>query len=123
MTSAPSTRACQFLSSMWLLDPVHRGGDAEHTHEGAGGLFVAGGDSAPFFEPRPETLYPIAVVINPRRTGDVGFVALGRIAGWDPRFQIRSRKAWLAYPRSATIQAGGSRGASGAAVPMATRAP
>src|SRR4051812_11775216 len=75
------TRACQFLSSMWLLDPVHRGGDAEHTHEGVGGLFVAGGDSAPFFEPRPEALYPIAVVINPRRTGDVGFVALGRDRG------------------------------------------
>src|SRR5215213_8423839 len=94
-------RACQFLSSVWLLDPVHRGGHAEHPHEGARRFLVAGGDSAPLFEPRPETLDPIAVVVDPWGTGDVGFVALGRDrrAGAkvpDPRFQMRSRKAWLA---------------------------
>src|SRR5215213_3338452 len=99
--TSPRIRACQFLSSVWLLDPVHRGGHAEHPHEGARRFLVAGGDSAPLFEPRPETLDPIAVVVDPWGTGDVGFVALGRDrrAGAkvpDPRFQMRSRKAWLA---------------------------
>src|SRR5215211_145443 len=74
----PTPRACQFLSSVWLLDPVHRGGHAEHPHGGARRFLVAGGDSAPLFEPRPETLDPIAVVVDPWGTGDVGFVALGR---------------------------------------------
>src|SRR3954470_23041297 len=73
-----NARACQFLSSVWLLDPVHRGGHAEHAHEGARSFLVAGGDSAPFFEARPATLTPIAVVVDPRWTGKVGFVARGR---------------------------------------------
>src|SRR3712207_3200265 len=72
------SRACQLLSSTWLLDPVHGGGHAEHAHEGARGLLVAGGDGAPLFEPCPETLDPIAVVVNPGRAGDIRFVAPGR---------------------------------------------
>src|SRR3712207_8560114 len=62
------SRACQLLSSTWLLDPVHGGGHAEHAHEGARGLLVAGGDGAPLFEPCPETLEPIAVVVEDRKS-------------------------------------------------------
>src|SRR4051794_20119410 len=74
-------RACESLSSVWLLDPVHGGGHAEHAHEGAGGLLVAGGDGAPLLEPRPETFDPIAVVIDPWRTSDIRLVVLGRDRG------------------------------------------
>src|ERR671916_2795629 len=71
-----SARACQLLSSVRLLDPVHGGGHAEHAHEGAGGLLVAGGDGAPLLEPCPETFDPIAIAFDPGRAGEVGFVAL-----------------------------------------------
>src|SRR3712207_2092989 len=75
------SRACQLLSSTWLLDPIHGGGHAEHAHEGARGLLVAGGDGAPLFEPCPETLDPIAVVVDPGWAGDGRLVALGRDRG------------------------------------------
>src|ERR671916_1850860 len=100
-------RACQFLSSTWLLDPIHGGGHAEHAHEGARGLLVAGGDGAPLFEPCPETLDPIAVVVDPGWAGDVmgrrrdgqatsASLRLAGVAGRAPRLQMRSREAWLA---------------------------
>ena len=74
-------RACQFLSSVPSLDPVHRCGHAEHAHEGAGGLLVAGCHGPPLLEPRPKALDAVAVLVDPRRTGHRGFVALG----WDRR--------------------------------------
>src|SRR3954466_1508727 len=75
------SRACQSLISVRLLDPVHGRGHAEHPDEGAGGLLVAGGHGSPLFQPRPETLDPIAVALDPWWTGDVGVVALGRDRG------------------------------------------
>src|SRR5215211_2244309 len=71
-------RACESLSSVRLLDPVHGGSHAEYTHEGASGLLIAGRNRAPLLEPGPEALDAVAVDVDPRRTGDGRLVALGR---------------------------------------------
>src|SRR5215211_7816946 len=71
-------RACESLSSVRLLDPVHGGSHAEYTHEGASGLLIAGRDRTPLLEPGPEALDAVAVDVDPRRTGDRRLVALGR---------------------------------------------
>ncbi len=42
------------------FDPVHCCCHAQHTHEGVSGLFIAGGDSTPLLQPRPETLDEVA---------------------------------------------------------------
>src|SRR3982751_6789936 len=55
------SRACESLSSVLLLDPVHGGGHAEHAHEAAGRLLVACRDRTPLLEPGPETLDAVAV--------------------------------------------------------------
>ena len=60
------------------LDPVYGCGHAEHAHKGAGGLLVAGRDGAPLLEPRPKALDAVAVLVDPRRAGHGGLVALGR---------------------------------------------
>src|SRR3954469_20812615 len=89
-------RSCQSLSSALLLDPVHGGGHAEHTHEGAGGLLISGRNRMPLLEPRPETLDPIAISVDPRRAGHGRFATLGRDRRACAEVQMRSRKAWLA---------------------------
>src|ERR1700712_6148768 len=60
---ASQTRACQFFRSVPSLDPVHSCGHAEHTHEGASSLLVAGCHGPPLLEPRPESLDAVAVLI------------------------------------------------------------
>src|SRR3982751_1775389 len=72
------SRACESLSSVLLLDPVHGGGHAEHAHEAAGRLLVACRDRAPLLEPGPETLDAVAVDVDPGRARDGRFIALGR---------------------------------------------
>src|SRR6476659_2038663 len=96
----PPLRSPRLVNSCVLsaTRPIHRGGHAKHAHEGAGGLFVAGGNGAPLFEPCPKTFDPIAVVVDPERPGDLNLVGFAGIAGPAPWFQMRSRKAWLAYP-------------------------
>jgi hypothetical protein len=73
-----STRACESLSAVRLLDPVHGGGHAEHTHEAAGGFLISRCDRPPLFEPGPETLDAVSIVVDPRRTGHRRLIALGR---------------------------------------------
>src|SRR5215218_7576129 len=74
---ALNSRACEFLSSVLLLDPVHGGSHAEHAHEGAGGLFVAGRNRPPLFQPGPETFDAVAVDVDPGGTVHRRLIALG----------------------------------------------
>src|SRR4051794_2821840 len=60
------------------LEPVESGGKAEDAHEAGGRLLVAGRNRAPLFQPRPEPLHVVAIVVDPLRTGYRGFVLLGR---------------------------------------------
>src|SRR4051812_12841346 len=71
-------RACESLSSVLLLDPIHGGGHAEHAHEAAGRLLVAGRNRTPLLEPGPETLDAVAVHVDPGRARDGRLIALGR---------------------------------------------
>src|SRR3954447_19900304 len=73
-----SARACESLSSVLLLDPIHGGGHAEHAHEAAGRLLVAGRNRTPLLEPGPETLDAVAVHVDPGRARDGRLIALGR---------------------------------------------
>src|SRR4051812_6930237 len=52
-----------------LLEPIGSSGEAENAEERARGLFVACGDGAPFFQPYPEVLDEMAVVVDPLRAG------------------------------------------------------
>ena len=54
------------------------GGQAEDAHEGAGRLLIAGGNGAPLFQPRPEPLHVVAIVVDPLRAGYRSFVLFGR---------------------------------------------
>ena len=74
---------------------VERGGEAEDVEEWRGGLLVAGGVPAPFFEPCAGPLHPIAVVVNPRKAGEWRLVPLRWNGGREPRLQMCSNKAWL----------------------------
>src|SRR4051794_26695101 len=60
------------------LEPVESGGKAEDAHEAGGCLLIAGRHRPPLFQPRPEPLHVVAIVVDPRRTGHRGFVLLGR---------------------------------------------
>src|SRR3954454_11665884 len=60
------------------LEPIESGREAEDAHEGAGRLLIAGGNGAPLFQPRPEPLHVVAIVVDPLRAGDLVLVALGR---------------------------------------------
>ncbi|ANY82390.1 hypothetical protein BB934_29225 (plasmid) [Microvirga ossetica] len=60
------------------LEPVDCCGEAEHAHEGSCGLLVAGCNGSPLFEPGPEPLDDIAVVIDPVRTGHRRLIGLSR---------------------------------------------
>src|SRR5215204_3564617 len=71
-------RACESLSSVRLLDPIHGGGHAEHAHEAAGRLLVACRDRTPFFESGPETFDAVAVHVDPGRARYGRLIALGR---------------------------------------------
>src|SRR3954468_14291715 len=53
-----------------LLEPIGSGGEAENAEERTRGLFVACGDGAPFFQPCPEVLDEMAVVVDPLRAGN-----------------------------------------------------
>ncbi len=57
------------------LEPIHGGGEAEHPHEGASGLLLAGGYGPPLLEPAPEPLNPVAVRVGPVRAGHRGLLA------------------------------------------------
>src|SRR4051794_24381569 len=72
------TRACESLSAVRLLDPVHGGGHAEHAHEAAGGFLISRCDRTPLFEPGPETLDAVPIGVDPRRTRHRRLIALGR---------------------------------------------
>ena len=96
LTGRAGPRACQSLSSALLLDPVHGGSHAEHAHEGARGLLVAGRDRTPLLEPGPEALGAVAVHVDPRRTGDRRLVALGRDRRTCAEAPNAVAKAWLA---------------------------
>src|SRR3954469_3002074 len=61
-----------------LFNLSEGGREAEDAHEGAGRLLIAGGNGAPLFQPRPEPLHVVAIVVDPLRTGDLFLVALGR---------------------------------------------
>ena len=63
---------------MSSLEPIEGGCEEEDAYEADGGLLVAGGDGAPLFEPGPEALDLIAVVVDPIRAGHGRFVALRR---------------------------------------------
>src|SRR5215208_3070820 len=75
----------QLIYALLRLEPVHGGGHAEHAHEGAGGLLVAGGDGAPLLESGPEALDEVPVAVDVVGAGHRRFVALGRDRG--PRAQ------------------------------------
>jgi len=47
------------------LDPVESSGEAKYAQEGSGGLLVARCNRSPLFEPGPEPLDDIAVVVDP----------------------------------------------------------
>src|SRR5215208_462929 len=76
----------QLIYALLRLEPVHGGGHAEHAHEGAGGLLVAGGDGAPLLESGPEALDEVPVAVDVVGAGYRRFVALGRDRG--PRAQV-----------------------------------
>src|SRR3954462_5182456 len=73
-----AARACESLSSVLLLDPIHGGGHAEHAHEAAGRLLVAGRNRTPLLEAGPETLDAVAVHVDLGRARDGRLIALGR---------------------------------------------
>src|SRR4051795_1025891 len=81
LSSAPTVgNPCRPLQpeSVLGLEPIESGGEAEDAHEGAGRLLIAGGNGAPLFQPRPEPLHVVAIVVDPLRAGDLVLVALGR---------------------------------------------
>jgi hypothetical protein len=57
--------ACGLLA----LDPFESSGEAKYAEEGSGGLLVARCNRSPLFEPGPEPLDDIAVVVDPVWTG------------------------------------------------------
>jgi hypothetical protein len=59
-------------------DPIDSSCETKHTHEGACGLLIAGCNSPPLFEPGPEALDDIAVVVDPVGAGDRCLMALRR---------------------------------------------
>src|SRR3954467_7751952 len=72
------TRSRSAAWGLLALEPVESGGEAEDAHEAGGGLLIAGRNRPPFFQPRPEPLHVVAIVVDPLRTGHRGFVLLGR---------------------------------------------
>jgi pimeloyl-ACP methyl ester carboxylesterase len=80
------------LQRLSAPEPVSCGGKAEDAEEGGDGLFVTDRDIAPLFQPRPETLDTVAVVVG-RAIG--ASLRLVRMVGRAPRLQMCSRKAWL----------------------------
>src|SRR3954454_18217521 len=60
------------------LEPIESGREAEDAHEGAGRLLIAGRNGAPLFQPRPEPLHVVAIVVDPLRAGHRSFVLFGR---------------------------------------------
>ena len=91
-----------------MIEPIVCCGEAEDAEEGTRGLFVAGGDGAPFLQPRPEVLDEVAVVVDPLWAGDRRVGALGRDGG--PRAQVPDAlaKGIGGEARSPTIHPGTS---------------
>src|SRR4051795_1162465 len=72
LSSAPTVgNPCRPLQpeSVLGLEPIESGREAEDAHEGAGRLLIAGGNGAPLFQPRPEPLHVVAIVVDPLRAG------------------------------------------------------
>ncbi len=67
---SPCPRACGQLS-----EPDHHAGDADHGHEGLGGLVVAGGDTTEMFDLVDEAFDEMALLV------EVGIVRDGLGAG------------------------------------------
>ena len=63
---------------MLCFEPVHGCSHAEHAHEGAFGLLIAGCDGAPLLQSRPAALDEVAVALDPGWAGHRGLVALRR---------------------------------------------
>ena len=81
---------------MLVLDPIEDDGKREHGGEAACGLLVASGDGAPFFQPPPQPLDAVAVLVDPWWSSDRRFVPQRRDYRTGARpTQMRSRKAWL----------------------------
>ena len=79
------------------------------------GILIAGRNRAPLFQPRPEPLHVIAIVVDPLRTGRRGFVLLGRDRRTRTQVPTCSRKALrLLKPRSAAAGWARRPGAAGA---------
>src|ERR1700712_1630750 len=83
-TIPSNTAVCS--KGLLAFDPVDSCSQAEDAHEGVGGLFVAGGDGAPFLEPGPEPLDLVAMGVDPVWAGYGRLVLLGRDRG--PRAQV-----------------------------------
>jgi hypothetical protein len=60
------------------LDPVAGSRRAEDAHEGACGLFVPCNDGTPLLQPRPQSLDPIAICVDPGRARRLLLVPSGR---------------------------------------------
>src|SRR3954449_12650945 len=101
-----SPRACESLSSVRLLDPIHGGGHAEHAHEAAGRLLVACRDRTPLLEPGPETLDAVAVHVDPGRARDGRLIALGRDRRTCGKAPDEVTEGLTGVAAIATIQAG-----------------
>src|SRR6185312_10545466 len=64
-----------------LFEPIGSSGEAENAEESPRGLFVACGEGTPFFQPCPEVLDEMAVVVYPLRAGDGRVGTSGRDGG------------------------------------------
>ncbi len=81
-----SSLTYSYCYGLLSLDPVESGGETEHAHEGSGGLLIARCNGSPLFEPGPEPLDDVAVVVDPGRTGYRRFIGFG----WDRRFRTQA---------------------------------
>src|SRR5215211_2686810 len=88
---------------MLCFEPVHGCSHAEHAHEGAFGVLVAGCDGAPLLQSRPAALDEVAVALDPGWQATGASLRFVGMAGREPRSQMSLRNACEEYPRSATI--------------------